>query len=294
MAAVPSTLAVVLHFDSPGFAPWLQKWMHHAKGDRSKPWDKGCLDKFRYYRDSIEVVSRDSTMEEKLALYSSFRCLPPPEQQAQDPKWSGLVDFDILGKIMAACRIMAPSLYSSHCQAVAGPPSLPQQQQQPSSQKDRTTQPRAASNTGKPAAAFGMFSSAPPGTANLQPKPAPMNIQKGVIPKASLVGQYTHTSPFVSQSALISSCQNGTGGYQREQSFSSIPPARSPQHKSVEAPRLVVASPTGLTLPPRSGRSPVRPMPTAPQTARLQGGAAAWPVFPSQQQPIIVPMIPGQ
>lgn len=105
-AIVPPSVAVVLHFDSPGFEPWLKKWTHHAKGDRSKPWDKTCLEKFRYYRESIDVVQRDSTMDEKLRLYSSFRVLPSPEEQATDPKWAGLIDLDIYAKILAGRDIV--------------------------------------------------------------------------------------------------------------------------------------------------------------------------------------------
>jgi hypothetical protein len=61
-------------------------------------------------------------MEEKLALYASYRCLPAKdtsskllqEQQAQDPKWASLVDFDVLSKIASGCRIVAPGLQGKH------------------------------------------------------------------------------------------------------------------------------------------------------------------------------------
>jgi hypothetical protein len=107
-APVPANLAVVLHFDSPGFDPWLTKWSRHAKGKSladNKIGDSICVDKFPYYRESLEILMKPSTRAEQMALYSKFRCLPQTPEQIR-----GLVDFDILAKIHAGQCVTAPSL----------------------------------------------------------------------------------------------------------------------------------------------------------------------------------------
>mmetsp|Transcript_78116 Transcript_78116/g.123285 ORF Transcript_78116/g.123285 Transcript_78116/m.123285 type:complete len:531 (-) Transcript_78116:126-1718(-) len=263
MAAMPPSLAVVLHFDSPGFDPWLKKWIHHAKGDRSKPWDKGCLDKFRYYRDSIEVVSRDSTMEDKLRIYSSYRCLPPPELQARDPKWAGLVDFDILAKIFAARRIVAPSLGSSNCRVAEG------QLKQPLSDNGPAPARRSPSNAGRAPVPQGTPNAAPPGAASLlMPAFQASFLGEGFIQQAQ-VGQSTRSSVCIGNSAFVSppSCQSDPGGYPREQKSVGMISARS-----VEAPRLIFPN---SAVPKRSNHPIGTAMPhRAPRTARV----GAWPV----------------
>mmetsp|Transcript_25753 Transcript_25753/g.60130 ORF Transcript_25753/g.60130 Transcript_25753/m.60130 type:complete len:379 (+) Transcript_25753:84-1220(+) len=93
-APSPVDQAVVLHFDSPGFTPWLKKWSHHANAQVIGPGDLYCWNKFPYYAESLNVLKRGGSREEQRQVYAKYRCLPEDEESRRT-----LVKLDVVGKM---------------------------------------------------------------------------------------------------------------------------------------------------------------------------------------------------
>jgi hypothetical protein len=107
-ALMPASTGVILHFDSPSFAAWQDKWSRHSSSQLDKGADKFCVGKFPYYHDSIDIVRKGGSKKQQLEVYKRYRVWPPKDPQQYQARADTMIEVDVLEKIEEGRQVLDP------------------------------------------------------------------------------------------------------------------------------------------------------------------------------------------
>jgi hypothetical protein len=114
-AIMPTSVGVILHFDSPSFSAWEDKWTRHSSSPLNKGADNYCVQKFQYYSDSIDIVRKGGTEEQRLEVYKRYRCWPPAKPEVFKARAPTMVAIDVLEKIEEGRQVVVKHGTCSTC-----------------------------------------------------------------------------------------------------------------------------------------------------------------------------------